>query len=62
MQLSAGVLAYLLCTPMILIPPEQQQKNTTTVASLVFIDAGITILKTEDTLDMSCKIVTTGLR
>lgn len=44
--------------------PEQQQKkkNVTTVASLVFIDAGTTILETEDTLDMRGKIVTTGLR
>lgn len=63
MKLSAEVLAYLLCTPMILIPQNNsKKKNVTTVASLVFIDAGTTILETEDTLDMSCKIVTTGLR
>ena len=45
--------------------PEQQRKknnNITTVTSVAFIDAGIAILETEDTLDMSCKIVTTGLR
>lgn len=65
MDLNAEVLTYLVCTPMIVISQNNSKNNNnniTTVASVAFIDAGFAIMETGDTLDMSCKTVTTGLR